>query len=163
MITFFSMPLLFMQQAGAQVYKCKQGTETIIQDRPCAGSIRRAQDLPRAKSESTASTDASANDIQDRLNKDKAYLAERGFIREKNEAKTQIENCDADVSQLQYQINQVAEQPGTFMGQSARAIAAMQLEEQRRQTIIAGLQAKISTRQSQCQTMRRDFELKYQK
>lgn len=173
-LTFFSCTV-FAQEA----YKCTVNGSTVYLDRPCPGSVRRSASMPPSPSFSsqadTPSTASSAQPVQaasapsaaSKTEKDKEYInqrvKERIFERERDLAAAQIANCDADVFSINQRINQIAASSPQGSPRSFVDAQALQLDQQRRQTDIAALQAQASAKQNECSLLRSNFDRNFLK
>ncbi len=146
-------------------YRCKVGGQMVIQDSPCkiAGPSG-ATPAPRAAEAAEQPPAAQGrNDLQERLARDKAYLDERAKLRQKTEAQEQIQQCDANASALQAEIDYVSSSRGPDYKPNLAGLAAMQLDEERRQTRIAGLQSQVTAKRHECDQLRAAFDRQYRK
>lgn len=147
--------------ANAQVYKCKMGNTTVIQDAPCPSSAQSSTVI-------TADRPTKPIDVQvhrEKLDQDKAYLDERVKARiqarEKDAAQQDINRCDAQAANLLNQVNKLATSAPSGQPINLASAAAMQLDQQRRQTQIQSLQSQHSAKLAQCAQMRQSFKDKY--
>lgn len=154
-------------------YKCNVGGSWVYQDRPCPGAVRRSADMP-AKPSSAVSTVAeaapaasSAADTAAKTKKDQEYINERVksriFEREKDEAAAHIRVCDGEVSAINQQINDIAAQSPQGTPLNLASAVNLQLDQERRQTAIAALQAKAISKRAECDGQRSEFDRKYRK
>lgn len=149
---------------SAQTYKCKVNGASVIQDQPCPGSVRRADSMPVQSAAATASDD----EIQakrEKLEQDKRFIDERVKARvtqrEKESAERDIAKCDSQASGLLAKVNQLAANAPTGRPVNLASAAALQLDQQRRQTEMQSLQAQHSAKLAQCARMRDSFKDKY--
>jgi hypothetical protein len=168
------LPALFVGGVEAQEsYRCKIDGAMVIQDRPCPGAVRRSDNMP-IKREAVAGDAAavqpqlsSVEATQSKLERDKQYINERvkarAYEREKDQAAEQIQNCDANVRAIEYEINQVADGYQRGAPLDAASAHALQLDAQRRQTKVTALQSQATARRAECDRMRVVFDRTYQK
>ena len=156
--------LLLAGSAGAQTYKCSIGGATVIQDRPCPGSVKRSDDMP-SPSKSVASASVDSTSRADKLERDKQYIneriASRNYEREKSSASARIAVCDAEAHDIGDQISRTAANSPTGAPVNMASAAALQLDQQRRQTEIAALQSQQTAKLAQCAQYRREFADKF--
>jgi hypothetical protein len=140
---------------GQGAYKCKTGGRVVIQNQPCHGAETKQAEV---QSSSSAAAESSASETKARLARDKEYLARSAHERAKNEAHDKIQACEQDINQLQAALDQMVDSPSAELGTSTQSVMEMQLDEERRQTNIVGLQARIATRRSECDVLRKEAE-----
>jgi len=159
------LPLLLASTTiSAQPYKCKVNGATIIQDRPCTGVTRRADDMPVADTTQRPASD----DIQaqrEKLEQDKRFIDERVkariLEREKDAAQADINRCESQASSILAKVNQLAVSAPSGQPVNLASPAALQLDQQRRQTQMQSLQAQHSAKLAQCAQKRQAFRDKY--
>ncbi len=160
----FCALLLIAGSADAQTYKCSIGGTTVIQDRPCPGSVKRSDDMPTAKP-AAAAVPSDATSSAEKLARDKQYIneriASRNYEREKSAASARISICDAEAHDLGEQIYRTAANAPTGTPANMASAAALQLDQQRRQTEIAALQSQQTAKLAQCAQYRREFADKF--
>lgn len=147
---------------GQAVFRCTIGGSVVYQDRPCPGTARYSSEMP-ANGQAQPVDDgkrpeAGRSDAQQKLERDKEYLAKAGYERQKTEARERAEHCDREALYIQASIDQEAARPAVSMGDSTRGLLAMQLEQERKQTVIAGLQSKVLAKRHECETLRKESE-----
>jgi len=141
---------------GQEPHKCKVGGGFVYQDSPC-----KVQVLPPATSRTEAPTVAATADSQTKLERDKAYLADRAYARQKTESADAVKACDAEAQSIQYELDSVATEPDLDRGGSIRGIAAMQLDQERKQSRMVGLQSRVTAKRHECDTLRQAHSAKY--
>lgn len=155
-----------------ETYKCNVAGSWVYQDRPCPGAVRRSADMP-AKPSSAISTvaeaapAASAADTAAKTKKDQEYINERVksriFEREKDEAAAHIRACDSEVAAINQEINDIAASSPRGTPVNIASAVNLQLDQERRQTAIAALQAKATSKRAECDGLRSEFDRKYRK
>lgn len=170
---------LFCASASAQ-YRCSISGKMVIQDQPCPGTVRRSDSMPprpsftdqtdsspAASPAASSPSQAAAPSLAAKTEKDKEYInqriKERVFERERDQAANQIANCDADVFSINQRISQIAASSPQGSPLSFADAQALQLDQQRRQTSIAALQAQASAKQSECSLLRSNFDRNFSK
>lgn len=146
LLAFVLFPIAVQAQ---DAYKCRTQAGLVYQDQPCK--------KPGAVAE-PSTTAPPASDTQARLERDKKYLAERAYIRQKTEAAELVIQCEREVNYLQYQADSVASARLAEYVPNRVGIAQMQLDETRRQTELSGALARIETKKHECEARRRDAE-----
>lgn len=157
---FFASTVAFAQDA----YKCKINGTMVIQDSPC--KVVAPAKTAVARTEPTAVADpvkAQVSDAQARLERDKAWLDERAKKREQEEDQDRIKNCDAQAYAIQAQIEQTASTSGPAYKPNLIGVATMQLDEQRRQTDIAGLQSRVTAKRLECDQFRTAYSQRWKR
>lgn len=166
MKTISLLLLLAFVSTGAysQPYKCKINGSTVIQDQPCNGAIRRADDIAASGSGSVVAQD-DPQARREKLEQDKKYIDERVKARvrerEKDAAQQDINRCDAQADSILVKVNHLADSAPTGRPANLASAAALQLDQQRRQTQMQSLQAQHSAKLAQCAQMRQSFRDKY--
>lgn len=168
LMILFSLALTIGVHAQ-EAYKCKVNGALVIQDQPCHGTVRRSFDMPtkadNPSSDKTSSSSAAETAIKTK--KDQEYINERvkarNFEREKDNAAAAIQQCDAEVTAIDQRIAQVASGSPSGSPTSIASAMALQLEYERRQTEIAGLQSKVASKRHECDALRQEFDRKYRK
>lgn len=138
-----------------EAYRCKSAGGYVIQDTPCKVSV---VDRPAPVAGTQPQT---AGNTQDRLAKDKEYLDKRAYERSRNESLDAIRYCEGDAYNIQAQIDYTAVAPTQKYVPDHVGLQAMQLEEERRQTALAGLQSRVTAKRHECSEMRRAHDAKY--
>lgn len=163
---------------GQETFKCKVNGSMVYQDRPCPGTGRYSESLPPTKQappvaqatvqppQAATQTTPDAAPQKSKLEQDKEYIDQRVkariYDREKSEAAINIQNCESEAANIQWQIESIANPAGGYPGVPLNMQAA-QLEEQRKQTQIAGLQSRVTAKRGQCDALRRDYEFRFKK
>lgn len=147
-------------------YRCKKPDGSfVIQDSPCKLSLGQPPAArPAAVNVQPATITAppvSANQGQQQAATEKEKLAEMRIQREKREAQDSIANCEQMAEYLQASHNDVAAAPGVYRGSSLTGLAHAQLDQERKQTEMAGLQSQITAKRAECDRLRRDYERRY--
>lgn len=140
---------------GQGAYKCKTGGRVLIQNQPCHGAEATQAEV---QSSPPAAGESAAIEIKARLAREKEYLARSAHERAKNEAHDRIQACEQDTRQLQDALDQMTDSQGAESGTSTQSVPEMQLDEERLQTNITGLQARIVTRRSECEVLRTEAD-----
>ena len=133
-------------------YRCKSAGGYVIQDTPCKVSVSAP---PVADSKPTKA------DTADRLARDKEYLEKRAYERARTESLDAIRYCEADAYNIQAQIDYTAAQRGPEYVPNHVGLQAMQLDEERRQTALAGLQSRVAAKRHECSELRRAHDARY--
>lgn len=140
---------------GQGAYKCKAGGRVVIQNQPCQGAETTQAEVQASPS---AAAESSVSETKARLAREREYLARSAHERAKNEAHDKTQACEQDVNQLQAALDQMADSSSAELGTSTQSVLEMQLDEERRQTNIVGLQARIATRRGECEVLRKEAE-----
>lgn len=152
--------------AGVQAqeaYRCKVNGVLVIQDRPCMGTVKRSDDMPR-KAESPAQSVENSSQSE-KLERDKKYIDERVKIRtyerEKAAAAEQIDACDGEAQSIVQRISQISSSAPRGTPIDAANARNMQIDQQQRQTEIASLQTQHTAKLSQCNQLRQSFSQRF--
>lgn len=167
LIPVFALFFVSTAAMAQETYKCKINGSTVFQDRPCPGDTRRSESMPPPRAPGK-SADAPAPQVSDevaaqraKLEKDKAWLAERAKKREQEEAQDRIAACDRQTASIQAEIERVAAAEGPSYKPNLAGLSAMQLAEEQRQSKMAGLQSQVTAKRHECDGMRKDYDKKY--
>ena len=163
-LSFIIVAVLLSGSAISEAYRCKTNGASVIQDQPCPGSVRRGDSMPSPSAASAASDD----EIQakrDKLEQDKRYIDERVKARiherEREAAQQDISRCDAQAASILKQVDELAASAPSGQPINLASAAALQLDQQRRQTKIQSLQSQHSAKLAQCAQKRQAFKDKY--
>lgn len=143
-----------------ETFKCNVNGSMVYQDRPCPGAARRSASMPEkvAVKDSATESPAPKSEAQARLERDKEYLAEGAYNRQRTEAADRVKACESESYSLQAAIDAEASRQNYYRGDSLRGIAAMQLDEERRQSAMAGLQSRVTAKRHECEELKKDAE-----
>lgn len=145
----------------ADMYRCPSPNGTVYHEQPCAKGGSKIEVESARPATSQVQTDP------DKLAKDKAYIDDRVkarvYDREKSESLSRIQACEMEAANLLARADEVSRgyQQGTPV--TMRDAANLQLDAQRRQNEILTLQGQSSARRSQCDSMRREHDQRFQK
>lgn len=154
LISLTVFALVSLSTYGQEPHKCKVGGGFVYQDSPC-----KAQVLPPAATRYEVAVTVS--DSQTKLEKDKAYLADRAAARQKTESLDAIKACEAEAQSIQFELDSVASAPDIDRGGSIRGLAAMQLDQERKQSRMSGIQSRVTAKRHECDTLRQAHSAKY--
>lgn len=171
-VLFTCIVTMSLAALSQDAFKCNIGGKMVYQDRPCQAAQRRSGDLPNNSSQDTSSSartntspSGEAERIREKTKQDADYvtrrIAERNHEREKDEALFRIQQCEAQAAEINRRISDIDSSSPQGTPVNIGSAVALQLDQERRQTAIASLQAQASAKHRECDQLNAYYRSKY--